>query len=160
MGASCHERSSTGEMHMRIGIIGAGNVGGTLARLLVKRGHQVSMANSRGPESLAVLAAEIGATPVSVVDAVGAEDIVILSIPTKALPDLPRNLFANVPGRVVVIDPGNYHPDLRDGRIEEIDRGLLDSQWVARQIGRPVIKAFNNILAKSLLEKGAPKGTA
>ena len=144
---------------MRIGIIGAGNVGGTLARLLVKRGHQVSMANSRGPESLAVLAAEIGATPVSVVDAVGAEDIVILSIPTKALPDLPRNLFANVPGRVVVIDPGNYHPDLRDGRIEEIDRGLLDSQWVARQIGRPVIKAFNSILAKSLLEKGAPKGT-
>src|SRR5206468_9397012 len=99
------------------------------------------------------------ATPVSVVDAAGAGDIVILSIPTKAVPDLPRNLFANVPGRVVVIDPGNYHPELRDGRIDEIDRGLLDSQWVARQIGRPVIKAFNNILTKSLLEKGAPKGT-
>jgi predicted dinucleotide-binding enzyme len=60
---------------------------------------------------------------------------------------------------VVVIDIGNYHPELRDGRIDAIDRGMLDSQWVAQQIGRPVIKAFNNILATSLLEKGVPKGT-
>jgi predicted dinucleotide-binding enzyme len=58
-----------------------------------------------------------------------------------------------------VIDIGNYHPELRDGRIDAIDRGMLDSQWVAQQIGRPVIKAFNNILAKSLLEKGVPRGT-
>jgi 8-hydroxy-5-deazaflavin:NADPH oxidoreductase len=61
--------------------------------------------------------------------------------------------------RVVVIDTGNYHPELRDGRIDAIDRGMLDSQWVAQQIGHPVIKAFNNILAKSLLEKGVPSGT-
>jgi 8-hydroxy-5-deazaflavin:NADPH oxidoreductase len=58
-----------------------------------------------------------------------------------------------------VIDTGNYHPELRDGRIDAIDRGMLDSQWVAQQIGRPVIKAFNNILAMSLLEKGVPRGT-
>ena len=61
---------------------------------------------------------------------------------------------------MIVIDIGNYHPELRDGRIEAIDRGMLDSQWVAQQIGRPVIKAFNNIFAQSLLEKGVPKGTA
>jgi predicted dinucleotide-binding enzyme len=63
-----------------------------------------------------------------------------------------------VPGSLVVIDIGNYHPELRDGRIDAIERGLLDSQWVARQIGHPVTKAFNNILANSLLEKGVPKG--
>ena len=143
---------------MRIGIIGAGNLGGTLARHLVKLGHQVSIANSRGAESLTALAAEIGATAVSVVDAAKAGEIVIISIPVKAVTDLSKELFANVPNKVIVIDTGNYHPELRDGRIDEIERGMLDSQWVAQQIGRPVIKAFNNILATSLLEKGVPKG--
>jgi predicted dinucleotide-binding enzyme len=57
-----------------------------------------------------------------------------------------------------VIDIGNYHPELRDGRINAIDRGMLDSQWVAEQVGHPVIKAFNNILADSLLNKGVPRG--
>jgi predicted dinucleotide-binding enzyme len=145
---------------MRIGIIGAGSMGGILARHLAKLGHQVSIANSRGPESLTALASEIGATPVSVVDAAKAGDIVIIAIPTKGVADLPRGLFANVSSSVVVIDIGNYHPELRDGRIDAIDRGLLDSQWVAQQIGRPVIKAFNNIFAKSLLEMGVPRGTA
>ena len=144
---------------MRIGIIGAGSMGEILARHLAQRGHRVSIANSRGPESLTALAAEIGATPVSVVDAAQAGEIVILAIPTKAVADVPRALFANVADSVVVVDIGNYHPELRDGRIEAIDQGMLDSQWVAQQIGRPVIKAFNNILAKSLLEKGVPRGT-
>src|SRR2546421_2337008 len=146
-------------MHMRIGFIGTGNIGGTLARHLAKLGHRVSIANSRGPESLTALAAEIGATPVPVVDAAKAGEIVIISIPVKAVSDLSRELFANVPSSVVVIDTGNYHPELRDGRIDAIDRGMLDSQWVAHRLGRPVIKAFNNILAKSLLEKGVPRGT-
>src|SRR5204862_2465344 len=146
-------------MGMRIGIIGAGSMGGILARHLATRGHHVSIANSRGPESLTAFAAEIGVTPVSVLDAANAGDIVILAIPTKAVAELPKELFANVPSSVVVIDIGNYHPELRDGRIDAIDQGMLDSQWVAQQIGRPVIKAFNNIYAKSLLEKGVPKGT-
>jgi predicted dinucleotide-binding enzyme len=144
---------------MRIGIIGAGSMGQILARHLAKRGHHVLIANSRGPESLTTLAAEIGAPPVSVAEAAEAGEIVILAIPTKAVADLPRTLFAQVSGNVVVIDIGNYHPELRDGRIDAIDRGMLDSQWVAQQIGRPVIKAFNNIFAQSLLEKGVPKGT-
>jgi len=144
---------------VKIGIIGVGQIGGTLARHLAQLGHRVSIANSRGPESLIALANEIGATPVSVVDAAHAGDVVIVSIPEKAVPDLPRALFANVPKSVVVVDTGNYYPELRDGRIDAIDRGMLDSQWVADKLDRPVIKAFNNIYAKSLLEKGAPKGT-
>jgi predicted dinucleotide-binding enzyme len=134
-------------------------MGGILARHLAKRGHHVSIANSRGPESLTALAAEIGATPVSIADAAKAGEIVIIAIPTKAVADLPRALFANVPSSVVIIDIGNYHPELRDGRIDAIDRGMLDSRWVAQQVERPVVKAFNNILAKSLLEKGVPRGT-
>ncbi|TAK49340.1 MAG: NADP oxidoreductase [Betaproteobacteria bacterium] len=145
---------------MRIGIIGAASMGGTLARRLVKLGHHVSIANSRGPESLIALAAETGATPVSVVDAANTGEIVILAIPTKAVPDLPQGLFAKVADSVIVIDIGNYHPELRDGHIDAIDRGMLDSQWVAQQIQRPVIKAFNNIFAKSLSEKGVPRRTA
>jgi predicted dinucleotide-binding enzyme len=134
-------------------------MGGILARRLAELGHHVSIANSRGAESLTALAADIGATPVSIVDAAKAGEIVILAIPTKAAADLPRGLFANVPGSVLVIDIGNYHPELRDGHIDVIDRGMFDSQWVAQQIGHPVIKAFNNILAKTLLEKGVPRGT-
>jgi len=144
---------------MRIGVIGTGSMGGILARHLARLGHHVSVASSRGPESLTALAAQIGATPVSVVDAAHVGEIVIIAIPTKAVAELPRKLFANVPSSVVIIDIGNYHPELRDGHIDAIDRGMLDSQWVAQQIGRPVTKAFNNILAESLLEKGVPRGT-
>jgi len=146
-------------MPMRIGFIGAGELGGALARDLARLGHQVSIANSRGPESLTALAAELGATPVSIADAARGGEIVVLSIPTKAVAGLPRGLFAGAPGRVV-IDTGNYHPELRDGRIDAIDQGMLDSQWVAQQIGHPVVKAFNNIFARSLLEKGVPRGAA
>jgi predicted dinucleotide-binding enzyme len=144
---------------MSIGIIGAGDMGRILARHLAGLGHRVSIANSRGPESLAALAAEINATPASVIDAARAQDIVIIAIPTKAVVDLPRGLFENAPNGVVVIDIGNYHPELRDGRIDAIDQGMPDSAWIAQQIGRPVIKAFNNILAASLRDKPAPRGT-
>lgn len=133
-------------------------MGEILARHLVKLSHHVWIANSRGPESLTVLAAEIGATPASVVDAVKAAKVVILAIPMKAVADLPPRLFAEASSSVV-IDIGNYFPELRDGLIEAIDRGMPDSQWVAQQIRHPVIKAFNNIVATSLREKGVPRGT-
>jgi len=128
---------------IQIGIIGAGQVGGTLARRLAALGHPVSTANSRGP----------------VAEVARGGALVILAIPTKAVAELPRDLFAGAPRDVVVVDTGNYHPELRDGRIAALDRGLLDSQWVAQQLGRPVIKAFNNILATSLAAKGVPAGT-
>ena len=143
---------------MNIGIIGAGSMGVTLALRLGTLGHRVCIANSKGAHSLSALAAEIGATPGSVAEATRSAQIVVLAVPTKAVAELPRGLLSGVAPGVIVIDIGNYHPELRDGRIGAIDRGMLDSQWVAQQIGHPVIKAFNNIFAKSLREKGLAKG--
>ncbi|HVK75766.1 MAG TPA: NAD(P)-binding domain-containing protein [Kofleriaceae bacterium] len=143
---------------MKIGIIGTGAIGGTLARGLARRGHAVSIASARGPAALQGLAAELGATAVSVQEAARAGEVVILSIPQKAVPALPKDLFAGVPASVVVIETGNYYPQLRDGRIDAIESGTLESVWVAAQLGRPVVKAFNNIVAKSLIEKGLPAG--
>jgi 8-hydroxy-5-deazaflavin:NADPH oxidoreductase len=139
---------------------GAGQIGGTLTRRLTALGHQVVVANSRGPETLSDLAAETGATAVSVPEAVRGVDLVVVTIPEKNISDLPPGLFAATPDRVVVIDTGNYYPRQRDGRIEAIEAGLPESQWVAQQLGRPVIKAFNNIYARHLLELGRPKGAA
>ena len=143
---------------MTIGIIGAGMIGGTLARRLTGLGHEVAIANSRGPESLRELTAETGARAVTPQEAARAGSIVVVTIPQHAVPDLPADLFAGVPAEVVVIDTGNYYPT-RDGRIAAIERGQTESGWVAEHIGRPVIKAFNNIGFASLLEKGKPKGT-
>jgi predicted dinucleotide-binding enzyme len=144
---------------MNIGVIGMGGQGETLACLLAQLGHKVSISNSRGPESLVAMAAEIGATPASVAESVRISELLIVSIPTKAVPSL-HSPFVDVPDRVTVVDTCNYHPSLRDGSIEAIDRGMLESQWVGRQLGHPVIKAFNNIFATSLLARQTPKGTA
>jgi len=144
---------------MRIGIIGAGQIGGTLARRLTALGHDVSIANSRGPESLAGLASEIGAKAVTVQQAARAGDVVIVTIPMKNIPRLPAGLFKDVPDTVVVVDTGNYYPQQRDGRIDAIEDGTSESRWVSQRLGRPVVKAFNNIYARHLLERGKPKGT-
>src|SRR5438132_10688389 len=143
---------------MKIGIIGAGNIGGTLTRRFSALGHKVFVANSRGPETLAELAAETGATPVTVEQAAQAGELVIVTIPLRNIPNLPAGLFADTPDRVVVVDTGNYYPRQRDGRIEAIEAGLPESRWVEQQIGRPVIKAFNNIYARHLFELGRPAG--
>jgi predicted dinucleotide-binding enzyme len=144
---------------MKIGIIGAGQIGRTLTRRLTALGHKVLVANSRGPESLKALAAETGATPVAVRDAVRGVDLVVVTIQEKNVPNLPKGLFAETDPKVVVVDTGNYYPRQRDGRIEGIESGQLESRWVEKQLGRPVIKAFNNIYASHLLERGKPAGT-
>jgi predicted dinucleotide-binding enzyme len=141
---------------MRIGIIGAGQIGGTLTRLLTRLGHEVFVANSRGPASLADLARETGAKPVVITDAARAGEVVVVTIPEAKIRDLPRDLFAGVPNDVVVVDTGNYYPRERDGRIGEIEAGMTESRWVEHQLGRPVVKAFNNIYAQHLLERGRP----
>jgi predicted dinucleotide-binding enzyme len=143
---------------MRIAIIGAGQIGGTLVRRLRALGHEVSVANSRGPDSLGALAQESGARPVTVEQAAGAGDVVVVTIPMKNIPRLPRGLFDGVGDDVVVVDTGNYYPQQRDGRIDPIERGTTESRWVSQQLGRPVVKAFNNIYARHLLEHGKPKG--
>ena len=145
---------------MKIGIIGAGNIGGTLARRFRALGHDVVVANSRGPETLAALAKETGAKPVAVNDAAREKDVVIVTIPEKNVPSLPKDLFAAAADGTVVVDTGNYYPQQRDGRIDAIEAGTPESRWVAQQLGRPVVKAFNNIYAKHLLERGRPKGEA
>jgi hypothetical protein len=145
---------------MKIGIIGAGNIGGTLTRRFSALGHKVFVSNSRGPETLADLAAETGATPVTVEQAAQAGDAVIVTIPMKNVPSLPAGLFAKTSKNVVVVDTGNYYPRQRDGRISEIENGLTESQWVEKQLGRPVIKAFNNIYAEHLHELGRPPGSS
>lgn len=140
---------------MDIGIIGSGNIGSTLARHLRALGHQVSIANSRGPASLVALAAETSATAATAEQAAQAQDLVIVAIPQNAVPDLPREVLRST--SAVVVDTGNYYPS-RDGLIAEIEDGLTDSEWVARLLGRPVVKAFNNVLAGSLATRGVPAG--
>lgn len=142
---------------MKIGIIGAGHIGGTLTRRLRALGHEVLVANSRDPKTLSDLAAETGAKPVWPDEAVEA-DLVVVTIPEKNIPKLPKDLFARVPSGVVVIDTGNYYPRQRDGLIGEIEGGLPESVWVEQQLGRPVVKAFNNIYAQHLFELGRSKG--
>ncbi len=143
---------------MEIGIIGAGNIGGTLTRRLSALGHKVSVANSRGPETLVDLARETGARAVTVREAARAGEVVIVTIPEGRVPDLPKDLFQGLPESVVVVDTGNYYPQ-RDGRIQEIENGMAESRWVAEQLRRPVVKAFNNIRARNLMERGQPAGT-
>lgn len=139
---------------MRIGIIGSGNIGGTLTRRLRQLGHEVVVANSRGPESLADLAAETGARAGSLEDAVDGVEAVVVAVPLKAVPDLPAQLFAGL----VVVDANNYYPQ-RDGQIAALDSGTPSSRWVADHLGDArVVKAFNTIQAQHLLELGRPQG--
>ena len=144
---------------MNIGIIGAGNIGSTLTRRFSALGHKVFVANSRDPETLKGLAKETGATPVTVEQAARSGEVVVVTIPMKNVPNLPKDLFQGVPEDVVVIDTCNYYPQQRDGRIDAIEEGMPESRWVEQQLGRPVVKVFNNIYAEHLLKMGKPAGS-
>lgn len=143
---------------MKIGIIGAGAIGATLARKFVGAGHDVKIANSRGPETLASVALETGATAVTAHGAVKDVDVVVLSIPMKGVDHLPKGLFDGARGDVVIVDTINYYPK-RDGSIEKLDLGELESRYVSERIGRPVVKAFNNMLSQVLVTEGKPAGS-
>ncbi len=143
----------------KIGIIGAGNIGSALVRHFTRLGHDVVVANSRGPETLTQLAKETGAKPVTVEQAPRDRDLVVVTIPEAKIPELPRGLFKNSPPDQIVIDTGNYYPRNRDGKIEGIENGLIESRWVEQQLGHPVIKVFNNIYAEHLANRGKPPGT-
>ncbi|MEU6308629.1 NADPH-dependent F420 reductase [Streptomyces chartreusis] len=146
---------------MKIGIIGAGNIGGNLTRRLTSLGHDVSVANSRGPQTLTELAEETGATPVRVEEAARGAEVVVVTVPVKAVPNLPSGLLDGAAEGVAVVDTGNYYPKQRDGRIDAIeDEGLTESRWTERQIGHPVIKAFNGTFAQDLLDRARPEGSA
>ncbi|QNP70065.1 NAD(P)-binding domain-containing protein [Streptomyces roseirectus] len=144
---------------MKIGVIGAGNIGGNLTRRLTALGHEVAVANSRGPQTLGELAAETGATPVAVADAAKGAEIVVVTIPLKAIPGLPDDVLAGAADGFVVIDTNNYYPRERDGRIGEIeDTGITESRWVANHLGHDVVKVFNGTYAQDILDRHRPAG--
>ena len=143
---------------MKIAIIGAGQIGGTLTRRLTALGHDVTVANSRTPDTISELTSETGAHGALAADAPRDAELVVVTIPTKNIPTLSKDLLADVAEEVVVVDTNNYYPRQRDGRIAEIEDGLTEASWVAEQLGHTVIKVFNNIYFKHLLEKGAPAG--
>ncbi|WP_341869913.1 NADPH-dependent F420 reductase [Pseudomonas petroselini] len=145
-------------MEMKIGIIGAGNIGATLARKLAACGHEVKLANSKSPHTLEDLANKIGVHAVTKEDAVSDVDAIILSIPFAKYPDL-RQTLSRIPEKVVIIDTSNYYPG-RDGPIKEVDDGKPESVWVSEQIGRPVVKAWNAVLAATLAGHGQPVGAS
>ncbi|WP_260328352.1 MULTISPECIES: NADPH-dependent F420 reductase [unclassified Paraburkholderia] len=146
------------QTNMKIGIIGAGNIGATLAQKFSANGHSIKLASTRPPDELRQLAQKVGAEPVTPAEAVEDVDVVVLSIPFKNNPEL-AGLFADVPADVVVIDTSNYYP-VRDGNIAEVDDGKPESVWSSAQFGRPVVKTFNAILAGVLVDGGKPRGAA
>jgi predicted dinucleotide-binding enzyme len=143
---------------VKIGIIGAGQIGGSLTRRLTSLGHQVRVANSRDPQTLAELAQETGATAVWAAEAAQDADLVIVSIPQKSVPDLAAGILKGAKPGAAVIETNNYYPKQRDGLIAAIESGTPESVWVAEQLGSPVVKVFNGIWWKHLLESGKPKG--
>jgi predicted dinucleotide-binding enzyme len=141
-----------------IGCIGAGHIGSQVARLAVARGYTVVMSNSRGPETLAALIAELGpqaraATPA---EAAAAADIAVVSVPLKNYRDVP---VAPLAGKVV-IDTNNYYPE-RDGRIPELDDESTTTAELlqAHLPTSKVVKAFNHIYAAQLTTDGKPAGS-
>ena len=143
---------------MKIGILGVGHIGKTLARKLSAAGHHVKVANSRGPETIDAEALATGARAATTAQAVQDVDVVILSIPLNRLPAV-APLVAKLPPETVVMDTSNYYPQ-RDSKIDAIEAGQVESLWVAEQLGRPIVKAWNSILADSFAKKGKSTGSA
>ncbi len=138
---------------MKIGIIGAGNIGGNAARLFAKAGHRIAIANSRGPETLTDLVNEIGgnAKAVTVDEAAKFGEIVFVSIPLGKYQELPAAAFEGK----IVIDSNNYYPD-RDGQINELDSNeKTSSELLAEHLtGARIVKAFNTIWFEHLKTQG------
>jgi predicted dinucleotide-binding enzyme len=143
---------------MRIGFIGAGKIGSTLAQLAVDHGHDVVLSNSRGPETLRDLVSQLGehASASTPEDAEQEGDVVVVTIPLKAQGDVPTgHTFGKV-----VIDTENYYPQ-RDGHFAELDEGrTTSSEMLARHLpGAKVVKAFNSIRFDDLAKDGKPAGS-
>jgi 8-hydroxy-5-deazaflavin:NADPH oxidoreductase len=142
-----------GLLFVKIGIIGSGMIGGTLAGLWNKAGHEVAISNSRGPESLAETAKQAGpgVRAATVEEAARFGDLVLAAVPLKAYRSLPASALA---GKIVV-DAMNYYPD-RDGHIAELDSGAAtSSELLARHLPQSrIVKAFNTIYFKHLAANG------
>ena len=143
---------------MKIGIIGAGQIGATLIRQYSKARHEVKMTNASGIGKLKILEDETGAKAVSLTDVFNDIEVLVISIPLIEIPKLAKSLGQSISADTVIIDTNNYYP-IRDGRIDEIENGMLESIWVSNQLQRPVVKAYNSILSGSLVQSGLPQGS-
>jgi len=142
---------------MKIGILGVGHIGKTLALKLAQAGHDVVVANSSGPENIDPAVLATGAVAVTSQQAVQDKEVIILSVPLNRIPDI-APLLAGVSQDTTVIDTSNYYPG-RDSHIESIEAGMVESLWVEEQLGRPITKAWNAIGSHSLVINGKPAGS-
>lgn len=140
---------------MKFGIIGAGPIGASISKKLVKNGHDVKIADARGIERLE--GKKLSGTPVGSEEVIKNIDVLILSLPFHVMPTI-RNIIDKCDEKVIVVDTSNYYP-FRDNQIEEIENGMVESVWVSNQLGRSIIKAFSNQLAYTLENRGTPEGT-
>lgn len=141
---------------MKIGILGAGSIGATLASRLSEAGHKIKVANSRGPESINPDIVAAGARAVEAPDVVTDIDVLIISIPLIRVPEI-KPLITTLPAETVIVDTSNYYPR-RDGGVQALEAGQVESLWVTEQLGRPVAKAWNAIPAESFAKNGKPAG--
>ncbi|MDT0188742.1 NADPH-dependent F420 reductase [Rothia terrae] len=135
---------------MKVGIIGTGNIGGTLARKLASKGHDVKVANSRGPETIDASVLSTGARAATADDAVHQAEVIIIAVPLTAYAAL-KSLLHTAPEQAIVVDTGNYYPGIF-GKIDELEDGQVQAVWAQEQLGRPIIKAWNAVLAGRLAE--------
>jgi predicted dinucleotide-binding enzyme len=147
---------------LKIGIIGAGSIGSTIARRLARRGHEVTIANSRGPETISAVALSTGARAVTAAGAAHGVEVLIVSVPMNRNTDIAVHV-RSAPEDAVVIDTSNYYP-MRDGTMPAFMDGQPESVWLTELFGRPVAKAWNAITSHSFdnkaTEPGDPKRVA
>ncbi|MFB8374700.1 NADPH-dependent F420 reductase [Paenibacillus taichungensis] len=141
---------------MRFGIIGAGPIALSISKKLVNNNHDVKIADARDIERLK--GKTLNAIPVVVEDVVTNIDVLIVSIPLHALPTI-RSVVEKAADEVIIVDTSNYYPQM-GVKIDEIENGMVESVWVTQQLGRPIIKAFNNLLAYTLEHEGTPEGSS
>lgn len=142
---------------MKIGILGVGAIGATLTQRLSAAGHEVKVANSRGPETIPTEVTASGGRAVHAHDVVSDVESLIVSIPLNRIPDI-RPFVDELPDSAVLLDTSNYYP-MRDGQIAALDEGQVESLWVAEQLGRAVVKAWNAITAGSFDAKATVAGS-
>lgn len=141
---------------MKISVIGAGAIGGNLARRLSEAAHDVLIVDARGPEVVATEVLAAGAQAVDPEAAIADRDVIILSIPFSKQPEL-ADLLAKAADDTVIVDTSNYYPFM-NGAVESVDNGQVESVWAAEQLGRPIVKAWNAALAATQQMKGRPAG--
>ncbi|WP_415363808.1 hypothetical protein L1F34_000138 [Mammaliicoccus lentus] len=136
---------------MNIGIIGAGPIGVTISEKLYNLGHNIKIADVRSVSYLENK--KFKGKAVEIDEVIKHVDILIISIPTQVIPTI-KPYISNISDDVIVVDTSNYYP-FRDGNIKELNDGTVESEWVSEAIGKPVIKAFNNLLAYTLKNKNS-----